>query len=223
MGKTWAVRGGARATIALAVSVSALLFGCKPKLSAAEIARQEAAKAKEQADRERYDRMTAEFKQRDEEWAKRREAIYPDAGISGATTSDDGRGTRRELLAQIAKEPFAQKPVQVLPPNTSEGENWTTYIYQIDGLGKVAQWRTNERDWELIVSTVQDVDIFAPNGGSTLLARVGDAVSWWRIVLGPFANSFVMTSPGGTSVKSKKNACNGGGPVELRRACGTAL
>lgn len=220
MGKTWAVRGGAQATIALALSLPALLSGCKPKLSAQEIARQEAAKAKEQAERERYERMTAEFKQRDEEGAKRREAMFPDSGMSNVATSDDSRATRRELLAMLAKDPLAQRPLQVLPPNPSEGEIWTTYVYQIDGLGKVSQWRTDKRDWEIIVSTVQDADIFAPNGGSTLLARVGDAVSWWRIVLGPFADCFVMTSPGGTSVKSKDNACRTGGPAVLRAACG---
>lgn len=161
----------------------------------------ERAKA-EQAEKARQEQARAdEFKRRDEEAAARHALQYPDV----QTIENPAFEARRTILAKLAENPRAVKPKKVSPPDP--GEVFSTYEYELPGLGEVIQWRTDASDWTLFARSAVP-ELFAPPGGLKELIT-GGPVSWWRVTAGPFDHGFVSTNPGGVEVRSMRSVCNG--------------
>jgi hypothetical protein len=112
------------------------------------------------------------------------------------------------VIAKLGPDPVGQK-ARLMP---SGGEPHRTYEASVVGLGTVTVWVFGPGRWEVFIpkesKTVVVADDLAPPRGLQQLDQLGLA-QHWKIDDGPLAGTFLMSSPGGYSVRSRAAACTG--------------
>jgi hypothetical protein len=190
----------------IAITIALLAAACG-KSEAQRQAEAERAKAEELERNKREQAVKEEFRKRDEEAARKREAMY----TQQPEVEDVALEAKRNTLAKVARDPRAIKPTAI---DNMPGEDFTTYEYDLPGIGHVMMWRKNEEKWTLVLSGATPDQVIAPPGAlrPVFSQKLGNmVVKWRRIIGGPFDAGFVREDGHSIDVLSHAEACGGGG------------